>query len=101
MKITKSLLKRLIKEELGNVLGGEVDAQGGLGPPAKFAMAVTDKLKALGWNISSATKLYNGSNGGTMAPEEIADLADTIQRSEGEEAVVMQIGLTPYPPPGY
>jgi hypothetical protein len=94
MKITKSALKKLIKEELDNVLNDDRS------PAVQFAMAITDKLKALGWSISHATKLYNGSSAGTMSAEQIADLADTILRSEGEEAVQLQMGLLSYPPPG-
>ena len=86
MKITKSQLKQIIKEELENVLN-----EGDSFTYAKENMLAFCKM---GWSISNARALWSASKDGQMSAEEVSAKAQQYATRHGvrggEEAYGLQ-----------
>jgi len=92
MKITKSTLKKLIKEELDAMLAQEAGYPGHkkgveVGGPGVYAKRMMSAFKDLGWSIYNAKALWAASGEGTATAEELADRA-----AAGEEVGLERLG---------
>ena len=92
MKITKSTLKKLIKEEMEKAL-----SEGGMFRNAQqYASRHMLPFCEAGWSISNSNTLWRASGAGRTPWEEIVQQADQWLRKHGPEGVAKTFGLTQF-----
>jgi hypothetical protein len=95
MKITKSNLKQLIKEELDGMLDERSPFGHGRDHAGHHSYAKQNMLALcrMGWSISNAEALWVASRNGNLGPEEVSARAQQHAKEHGEDSVKQVWGL--------
>tara|TARA_R110000824_G_scaffold377710_1_gene569027 strand:- start:524 stop:829 length:306 start_codon:yes stop_codon:yes gene_type:complete len=85
MKITKTRLKQIIKEEVQNILDE--------GNSKSYAMENMLAFCEMGWSISDSRKLWSVSGGGRMSADEVSRQCQRYAQKHGDKAAARAYGL--------